>query len=215
VAPTALHLQLVHNKLAGSHIRVAGQNCNIDGKGAHTGEIAAEMLVDLGLKDVIIGHSERRAMGETDEICAKKAKRAIENGLRVIFCIGESLEERNAGKVKDVTCRQLGALKAVLTEEQWANIVIAYEPIWSIGTGVVATPAQAQEVHAQLRQWLKESVSEKVANETRIQYGGSVNAKNCGELSKCADIDGFLVGGASLKPEFADIVRTIGEVKKQ
>lgn len=133
--------------------------------------------------------------------------------MHVVFCIGETIDERKAGKVDEVNFGQLAALSALLKPEEWKNVVIAYEPVWSIGTGVVATPAQAQEVHASLRGWLAKNVSQAVADATRIQYGGSVNAANCGELAKCPDIDGFLVGGASLKPEFVDIVKSLGDIK--
>lgn len=215
VAPSAIHLKTLADNLKGTHIEVAAQNVYYEKPGAWTGELNVEQLLDCGLKTVIIGHSERRRiMGETNEQSAKKAARAISLGMTVAFCIGETLEERKAGKVDEVNFAQLEALRAVLKEADWKNIIIAYEPVWSIGTGVVATPEQAQEVHASLRKWLAEKVSKAVADATRIQYGGSVNAANCAALGKCPDIDGFLVGGASLKPEFVQIVTTLGEVKK-
>ncbi|KAH0573475.1 Triosephosphate isomerase [Spironucleus salmonicida] len=216
MAPTALHASLLQAHLKDSHVCVAAQNVYDQKPGAFTGELAVEMLVDAGIKYAIIGHSERRRiMGESNEQSAKKTLRALEANITVLFCIGETLEERNANKVDEVNFAQLAALKAVITPQQWVDVVIAYEPVWSIGTGVVASPEQAQEVHASIRNWLKKEISTEVAEMTRIQYGGSVNGKNCAELSKCADIDGFLVGGAALKPEIVEIVKILGETKKQ
>uniref|UniRef100_A0A093VXC6 Triosephosphate isomerase n=1 Tax=Talaromyces marneffei PM1 TaxID=1077442 RepID=A0A093VXC6_TALMA len=139
---------------------------------------------------------------------ARKTKAAIDGGLSVILCIGESLQEREAGKTIDVVTTQLGAVAKVLSEGEWSKVVIAYEPIWAIGTGKVATTAQAQEVHAAIRKWLGETISAKVADETRVIYGGSVSEKNCRELAKENDVDGFLVGGASLKPAFVEIINS-------
>lgn len=157
-----------------------------------------------------MGHSERRAYyGESDEVAAKKAKRALDLGLKVIFCIGETLEQRRANETQKVLERQTAALVALLPDQKdWTRVVIAYEPVWAIGTGVVATPAQAQEAHQKLREWLARTVSASVAQSVRVIYGGSVNAKNCVELLALDDVDGFLVGGASLKPEFQTIVRS-------
>lgn len=197
VSPPALYLQLVRDSLR-SGIDVAAQNVYDKPNGAFTGEISVSQLKDSNINWVILGHSERRTiLKESDEVVASKTKYATENGVSVIWCCGESLEEREAGKTVDVVTKQLEALKAQIND--WSKIVIAYEPIWAIGTGKVATTEQAQEVHKAIREWLK-SVSSKVADETRILYGGSVNEKNCGELGKQPDIDGFLVGGASLKP---------------
>lgn len=180
-------------------IEVASQNVYDKPNGAFTGEVSVSQLKDSGINWTILGHSERRTiLRESDEVVALKTKYATENGVSVIWCCGESLEEREAGKTIDVVSKQLAALKAQVSD--WSKIVVAYEPIWAIGTGKVATTEQAQEVHKAIREWLKANVSDKVAEETRILYGGSVNEKNCGELSKQADIDGFLVGGASLKP---------------
>nr|6NEE_A Chain A, TRIOSEPHOSPHATE ISOMERASE [synthetic construct]6NEE_B Chain B, TRIOSEPHOSPHATE ISOMERASE [synthetic construct] len=208
VAPPAIYLPFARSKLKKpKEIQVAAQNCYTKPNGAFTGEISAEMLKDLGVPWVILGHSERRTIfGESDELIAEKVKYALDQGLKVIACIGETLEEREAGKTMEVVARQI--LKAIADKiKDWSNVVIAYEPVWAIGTGKVATPEQAQEVHAALRKWLKENVSPEVAESTRIIYGGSVNAANCKELAKQPDIDGFLVGGASLKaPEFVDII---------
>jgi len=143
-------------------------------------------------------------MQEDDDFVATKTKAAIDGGLGVVLCCGESLEQREANETIKVVTSQLAAVAGKVKD--WSQIVVAYEPIWAIGTGKVATTEQAQEVHAAIRDWIKESVSDEAADKTRILYGGSVNAKNCKELAKQVDIDGFLVGGASLKPEFVDII---------
>ncbi|KAJ2668752.1 hypothetical protein GGH99_006418 [Coemansia sp. RSA 1285] len=186
---------------------VAGENCYVMPNGAFTGEISPEMLADVGAKWVILGHSERRTiLKESDGFTAEKTVKALESGLKVVLCVGELLEERQAGTTQAVVNRQLDAVIKVVKESDWANSVVAYEPVWAIGTGKVATPAQAQEVHAAIRKYLETSVSPKVAEEIRIAYGGSVGAKNCKEISQQPDVDGFLVGGASLKPEFLEII---------
>ncbi|KAF8754711.1 Triose-phosphate isomerase [Rhizoctonia solani] len=173
--------------------------------GAFTGEISPTQLIDAGIHWVILGHSERRTLfGETDEVVADKTKAALAAGLSVILCIGETLNEREAGITKDVCERQLAAVKAKISD--WSKIVIAYEPVWAIGTGKVATCQQAQDAHKDIRSWVASNVSSQVAEEIRIIYGGSVNAGNCKESASQQDVDGFLVGGASLKPEFVDIV---------
>lgn len=197
VAPPFLYIDQVKSSLTG-RIEISAQNCWIGKGGAFTGEISAEQLKDLGCQWVILGHSERRhVIGESDEFIGKKAAYALNQGLGVIACIGELLEEREAGKTFDVCYQQLKAFAGALPS--WDNVVIAYEPVWAIGTGKVATPDQAQEVHVAVRDWLKKNVSDEVASKTRIIYGGSVNGGNCAELAKKDDIDGFLVGGASLK----------------
>ena len=206
VAPPALFLQLVRDTIR-KDIEVSAQNVYDKPNGAFTGEISVEQLKDSKINWAILGHSERRTiLGETDDVVASKTKFATENGLSVIWCCGESLQERESGKTIEVINKQLAALKSKISD--WSRIVIAYEPIWAIGTGKVATIEQAQEVHAAIREWLKKEVSQKVSDETRILYGGSVNEKNCGDLSKQADIDGFLVGGASLKPAFVEIINS-------
>jgi triosephosphate isomerase (TIM) len=198
IAPPALYLLLVREK-SKKEIGVAAQNVFDKPNGAFTGEISVQHLKDSGIDWTILGHSERRTiLGESDETVASKTKYATENGISVIWCCGESLEQRESGKTLDVIAHQLGALAAQVSD--WSKIVIAYEPIWAIGTGKVATTEQAQEVHASIRAWLAKNVSQSVADETRILYGGSVSEKNCKDLSKQQDIDGFLVGGASLKP---------------
>ncbi|RFU26491.1 hypothetical protein B7463_g9838, partial [Scytalidium lignicola] len=204
VAPPALYLLFARDHLR-EGIEVAAQNVFDQPCGAFTGEISVSQLEDSNITWTIIGHSERRTiLKEDDEFVAMKTKSALDGGIGVILCCGESLEQREQGKTIEVVTRQLGAVKAKVTD--WSKIVIAYEPIWAIGTGKVATTEQAQEVHAAIRAWLKKEVSEKAADETRILYGGSVSEKNCKDLSKQPDIDGFLVGGASLKPAFVDII---------
>merc|ERR1719168_257138 len=203
-------------------LMVAPQNCNFKGCGAFTGEMAVDQMVDMGIKCCLIGHSERRGEfglptpKESDELLATKCKYILEKGLMCIFAIGEPLPIREKGidAVVDYCKEQLAVVAPILKElEDKSRVVIAYEPVWSIGTGVTASPEQAQETHAALRAYLKEAVDEKTAEEVRIQYGGSANAKNAPELSSCPDVDGFLVGGASLKPEFKDIVATISGLK--
>lgn len=163
------------------------------------------MLKDIGCQWVIIGHSERRVIfKESDELIAEKVAHALAEGLKVIACIGETLEEREAGQTEAVCFRQTKAIAGMVKD--WTNVVVAYEPVWAIGTGKTASPEQAQEVHQALRKWFNENVSADVAEKIRIQYGGSVTAANCRELAAKPDIDGFLVGGASLKPEFRDII---------
>ncbi|KAK4775293.1 hypothetical protein SAY86_010228 [Trapa natans] len=208
VAPPFVYLDLVKSSLT-YRIEISSQNSWIGKGGAFTGEISVEQLTDIGCKWVILGHSERRhIIGENDEFIGKKAAYALSQGLRVIACIGELLEEREAGNTFDVCFKQLKAYSDAIPS--WDAVVIAYEPVWAIGTGKVATPEQAQEVHVACRDWLKKNVSAEVASKTRIIYGGSVNGSNCAELAKKEDIDGFLVGGASLKgPEFATIVNSV------
>jgi triosephosphate isomerase len=206
VSPPAIYLHLVRENL-NKNIEVAAQNVFHKGNGAYTGEISVEQLKDSNINWAILGHSERRTiLQESDETVSLKTKYATEHDVSVIWCCGESLEEREAGKTINVVSKQLESLQSHISD--WSKIVIAYEPIWAIGTGKVATTEQAQEVHKAIRDWLKKNVSDKVADETRILYGGSVNEKNSGELSKQPDIDGFLVGGASLKPAFIDIVNS-------
>eukprot|EP00768_Dysnectes_brevis_P001747 gnl/Dysnectes_brevis/1487_a1683_3994.p1 GENE.gnl/Dysnectes_brevis/1487_a1683_3994~~gnl/Dysnectes_brevis/1487_a1683_3994.p1 ORF type:complete len:254 (+),score=78.32 gnl/Dysnectes_brevis/1487_a1683_3994:68-829(+) len=211
VAPSMLHLGYVADKVQ-APVQVSAQNCYLQPSGAWTGEISAEMIKDFGLNWVILGHSERRRkMGESSEFVAQKTVKALSEGLSVMFCIGETLEEREAGNTMAVNIEQLEAAKAVVKD--WSNVVVAYEPVWSIGTGVTATPAQAQEVHAELRKWMAENLGEEVAASIRILYGGSVKLKNAEILGSCPDVDGFLIGGASLKPEFVDICTVLKATK--
>jgi triosephosphate isomerase len=204
VAPPALYLAHVRQNLPKT-IGVSAQNCYKVKSGAFTGEISAEMICDVDCGWVILGHSERRnVFGESDELVGEKVGHALSVGLNVIVCIGELLSEREGGKTEEVVVRQLKAVVGHVTD--WSKVVIAYEPVWAIGTGQTATPEQAQDVHCFLRKWLSENVNLETGQETRIIYGGSVNAKNCRELAGKPDVDGFLVGGASLKPEFVDII---------
>jgi triosephosphate isomerase len=209
VAPPFTALAAVSSDLAETHVEVAGQNLYPEDKGAFTGEVSAPMLVASGAKWVIIGHSERRQyFAETDEFVAKKTAAALKAGLRPIVCIGETLAEREANKTLEVVFRQLDAVTAELRARPGFG-VIAYEPVWAIGTGKVATTEQAQEVHAAIRGRLK-AVSPELATETSILYGGSVKADNAQALLACEDIDGALVGGASLDADgFGKIARAV------
>ncbi|MCJ1402012.1 triosephosphate isomerase [Xylographa trunciseda] len=206
IAPPALYLLLAREHLRDS-VEVAAQNVFDKPNGAFTGEISAEQIRDSGIGWVLAGHSERRVvLGEDDKFVASKTKVALDSGLSVILCVGETLEQREAERTIEVVTQQLQAVANVVSD--WSKIVIAYEPVWAIGTGKVATTAQAQEVHAAIRHWLSSNVSPEAAAATRILYGGSVSEKNCRELAKQEDIDGFLVGGASLKPAFIDIINS-------
>jgi len=188
-----------------ANVGVAAQNCYKVAKGAFTGEISPAMIKDLGCEWVILGHSERRnVFGEDDTLIGEKVGHALEAGLKVIACFGEKLEERESGRTKEVVFAQMAAFLPNISD--WSRVVLAYEPVWAIGTGKTASPAQAQEVHDDLRKWLRENVNGDVADSTRIIYGGSVTAGTCKELAQMGDIDGFLVGGASLKPDFVQII---------
>jgi len=198
------YLMHVRSQLPGN-IGVAAQNCYKAAKGAFTGELSPDMIKDCGCEWVILGHSERRnVFGETDKLIGEKVAFALQSGLKVIPCFGEKLEERESGSTLAVCYSQLSAIASGVSD--WSRVVLAYEPVWAIGTGKTATPEQAQEVHAACRSWLEKNVSASVARNTRILYGGSVTAANCRELAKCPDIDGSLVGGASLKTDFVQIV---------
>lgn len=212
VCPSQVHLHAVKTGLR-TDVAVGAQDVWTKGNGAFTGETSAEMLTDMGLQWVIVGHSERRGKGESDAEVAAKAKYALDKGLKVIACCGEPLENREKGTTNDFVFPQIKAYADVFSKEDWANVVIAYEPIWAIGTGLTATPEQAQDTHADIRQYLGQVAGADVANSTRILYGGSATAKTAPGLSAKPDIDGFLVGGASLKPEFADIVNCQGTMK--
>jgi len=197
--------QLYARERLPASVGVAAQNCYKAAKGAYTGEQSPGMVLDCGLKWVVLGHSERRnVFGETDQLVGEKVGFALESGLSVIPCFGEKLEEREGGRTLEVCYQQLSAI--VEHVKDWSKVVLAYEPVWAIGTGKTATPAQAQEVHAAVRAWLATRCGSQVAAETRILYGGSVTAANCRELAACPDIDGSLVGGASLKPDFIQII---------
>jgi len=200
VCPPLVYLQSVGHLLAGSPIAVGAQNLSEhDAHGAMTGEVHGNMLTDIGCRYVIVGHSERRALHrESSELVAAKTKAAIAVGLKPIVCIGETLEERESGATTQVLTQQLAAVLKTCSAGALAHAVIAYEPVWAIGTGRTASPAQAQEVHAELRRQIA-AVDAKLADSMRILYGGSVKPDNAASLFTCPDIDGGLIGGASLK----------------
>ncbi|KAG5513795.1 hypothetical protein PMAC_000833 [Pneumocystis sp. 'macacae'] len=203
ICPPELYLSYVRKHLR-HDIGVSAQNVHKGPPGPYTGEISVEQLKDCEILWTIIGHSERRLLfNENDELIALKTKYALENGMSVILCIGENLEEYESGRTVDVVISQLQTVFQHITN--CSNLVIAYEPVWAIGTGKAANPEQVQNVHEKIRSWLKEKLCKK-SDCIRIIYGGSVTSKNARELSKMKDIDGFLVGGASLKPEFKDII---------
>ena len=195
-----IHLAEV-NKTADA-VKVAAQNCATEVSGAYTGEVSAAMVASTGCGYVILGHSERRSYyGETDEVLVKKVERALENKLEIIFCVGEVLAEREAGKHFEVVKSQLAKGLFQLSADQFAHVVVAYEPVWAIGTGKTATSAQAEEIHAFIRETIAAQYGKTVAEDTTILYGGSCNAKNADELFSQPDVDGGLIGGASLKAD--------------
>ena len=216
VCPPAPYLIPIAEKIRGSHIVLGGQNVSPEKPGAFTGEVAIEMLLDVGCQWVILGHSERRQFfGDTDEVINKKVIASLERGLKVIFCIGEMLEDRKTSRTESVLETQLTKGLLNLAPEQMAKVVIAYEPVWAIGTGVTASPEQAEETHAFVRKWLSSRFGQTVADATRIQYGGSVKGDNAKELLAKPNIDGALVGGASLKSDqFLAIIRAAEEISK-
>lgn len=209
IAPVFTALKAVADRSEGSNLNVAAQDISDQLKhGAHTGEICGDMLKDAGCSHVIIGHSERRAMySDSDEFINRKVRAALHFGLTPILCCGETLAERDAGNAENVVNDQLEADLSGFTADDVAKIIIAYEPVWAIGTGRTATPEQAQQMHAYIRKWLAEKFGLTVSERLRILYGGSVKPDNIAELMRAEDIDGALVGGASLEAEsFAKIV---------
>jgi triosephosphate isomerase len=211
VAPTFVNLAETARTLESTDIKVAAQNMHYAKNGAFTGEISADMLLNINVDTVIIGHSERRAyFGETDELLAKKVKAALENKMRVIFCFGEELEERKAGNHFNVVESQLKNGLFELPADAWSQIVLAYEPVWAIGTGETASPEQAQEMHAFIRKTITEAYDTSIANEVSILYGGSVKPANAREIFSKPDVDGGLIGGAALvADDFIAIVKAI------
>ncbi|MFT5513052.1 MAG: triosephosphate isomerase [Bacteroidia bacterium] len=203
------HLKIFHNSLNGSGIVLGAQNVHQESSGAYTGEISADMLASIPVESVLIGHSERRAYyNETNAILANKINAALNSGLKVIYCFGETLEEREGGDHFNVVKQQIVEGTDHLTEGQWANVTLAYEPVWAIGTGKTATAEEAQEIHAYTRKVLMDISSSVIASETRILYGGSVKPNNAGQLFSMEDIDGGLIGGAALNAEsFAGIIK--------
>jgi len=209
VCPPFTALSEISKELVHSNIRLGAQNMSEHNYGAYTGEIAAGMLKEFLVRYVILGHSERRQFQkETDELVAKKAIAAHAAQIKPIVCVGETLEEREAGNTEKIVERQLKGSLAGITPEQMEEMIVAYEPVWAIGTGRTATPQQAQEVHAFIRKKLTFMFSETVAKRVRVQYGGSVKPQNAREIMKQADVDGALVGGASLEiRSFSDIIK--------
>ena len=202
VCPPFVYLQAVAKALSSSSIAVGAQDIYFEPEGAFTGEISASMLKDIGCLYCLCGHSERRhVIGESDELINKKVAAAIAGGLLPILCVGELLEEREASQTNEVVTRQVKEDLAGLSAEKLMAVTIAYEPVWAIGTGLTATPEQAQEVHDFIRKLLGQMYDEKIAEEIRILYGGSVKPNNAAELMGQKDIDGSLVGGASLKAD--------------
>ena len=202
LCPPFTSLTEVHSLIKNSNIKLGAQNMFYEDDGAYTGEISAGMLKSVGCEYVILGHSERRTIfGESDEMINKKIKKAVEGGLKVIFCIGESLEQREEGVTNDVVKRQIVKGLKEVSPEDFQNIIIAYEPVWAIGTGKTATSEQAQEVHLFIRNLIAEMFSNDVAGNLIIQYGGSVKPENASSLLSQPDIDGALVGGACLKAD--------------
>jgi len=211
VSPTYVNLTSAVNSLQSSKIEVIAQNMHFAESGAYTGEISADMLLDIGVSTAIIGHSERRAyFGETDEILAKKVLTALDKGIRVMFCFGEELEDRKSGNHFSVVESQLKNALFSLDASAWSNIILAYEPVWAIGTGETASPEQAQEMHAFIRKTIGEAFNTAIANSVSILYGGSVKPGNAEEIFGKPDVDGGLIGGASLvADDFVAIINAI------
>ncbi|MSR32178.1 MAG: triose-phosphate isomerase [Gemmataceae bacterium] len=209
LCPPFTNLETVAAVLRGTPVALGAQNCHFENEGAFTGEISPLMLLDLGCSHVILGHSERRhKMGEGDALINKKVHAALAAGLKVILCLGETLEDRQGNQTGLVLKKQLEGSLAGLDEAKLERMVLAYEPVWAIGTGHNATPQQAQEAHAFLRGWIAQTHGKPAADALRIQYGGSVKADNAESLLKQPDVDGGLIGGASLKADqFLPIVR--------
>ena len=195
------YLSQVETLIANSQVKLGAQNLNTNSAGAFTGEVSANMIKDFGARHVIVGHSERRSLyGETSSLVAEKVKAALDNDLTPLLCVGESLEQREAGETETVVAEQINAVVELVGIGAFRNIIIAYEPVWAIGTGKTASPEQAQAAHLFIRSLLGEG-NKSIAQSTPILYGGSMNAGNANELISCADIDGGLIGGAALKAE--------------
>ena len=202
VAPSFIQLSQSVDKLNGKPIRVAAQNMNAAASGSHTGEVSSSMLKEVGVNTVILGHSERRSLyGETNDSLKEKVTTAIEAEMGIIFCFGEELSERKENKHFNLVKEQLANSLFDLPSDKWNQIILAYEPVWAIGTGETASPEQAQEIHAFVRQQIKYQYDAVLADKVSILYGGSVNPNNAREIFSMADVDGGLIGGASLKAE--------------
>ena len=209
VCPPFVYLEAVGKAVAGSRLALGAQDMFYEADGAFTGEISGAMLKDVGCRYAILGHSERRhVIGESDELINRKVLKALADGLGPIFCVGELLQEREAGATLDVVSRQVRIGMEGVSKAEASKVTVAYEPVWAIGTGKTATPAQAQEVHAMIRRLLERMYDAELAGKVRIQYGGSVKPSNAAELLNQPDVDGALVGGASLKAaDFVGIVK--------
>ncbi len=212
ICPPFVYLSQVDELLDNSDVQLGAQNCAVEVSGAFTGEVSATMLRDCGVRYVIVGHSERRGLyGESDELVAAKLAAVKAEHLTPILCVGETLEEREENRVFEVIARQLQAVVGMLGAEGFRNIVVAYEPVWAIGTGLTASPDQAEEVHGMIREFVKDVSGSEIADSLTILYGGSVNAGNARALFAQQNIDGALVGGASLKADdFAVICKSVG-----
>jgi len=211
IIPSYVHLSGILSLLKDSNIKVGAQNCHYKNSGAFTGEISPSMLANLGIQYVIIGHSERRQYnGETNALLAEKINTALENGLTPIYCFGETLAQRENGEEYSINENQVREGLFHLTESQIKNVVLAYEPVWAIGTGKTATSTQAQDIHHFIRNELAKKYGEPLANEISILYGGSMKPENAKELLSCHDIDGGLIGGAALDSRsFVEIIKSI------
>lgn len=211
IAPTFVNLATAVQKTKESKVEVIAQNMHFAENGAYTGEISAQMLASIGVKTTILGHSERREyFNETDEALAKKVDTALKHKMRVVFCIGEKLAERKANKHFDVVKEQIEKALFHLSAQAWQSVILAYEPVWAIGTGETATPEQAQEMHAFIRKIIADKYGDEVAQNVSILYGGSANPKNAKDIFAQKDVDGGLIGGASLKAD--DFVAVISAI---
>ncbi len=216
IAPPYVYLDEFQKKSAGLPIQIAAQNAHWENSGAYTGEISPAILKSIGIKTVIIGHSERRQyFGETDDVLRKKIHKALENDLRIIFCVGELLKDREKGAHFEVVKNQLKNVLSELNTGQWKNLIVAYEPVWAIGTGQTATPEQAREMHAFIRSEIQNLSDENIATSIRILYGGSVKPSNAEAIFSQPHVDGGLIGGASLKAEdFLSIIQQAESLQK-
>jgi triosephosphate isomerase (TIM) len=211
ICPPFTSLSEANGLVKNTKVKLGAQNMHFEDKGAFTGEVSAAMLKSVGCEYVILGHSERRAIfGESDEMINKKIKKALISGLRPIFCIGETLQQRESGTMNSVIKRQVTEGLQHVSKDEMEKVIVAYEPVWAIGTGVTASPQQAQEVHVYVRQLISDLFGEDTAEKLIIQYGGSVKPENAGELLSQSDIDGALVGGACLDPDsFLKIIKSV------
>lgn len=210
IAPSFTNLYHAFNSLKDHSVEVVAQNMNQNASGAFTGEVSAEMLLSVGVQTVILGHSERRAyFNEDNQLLAEKVNTALANGMNVIFCVGEELDDRKSGNHFELVKKQVTEGLFHISKEAWNNIIIAYEPVWAIGTGETASPEQAQEIHEFIRNTIAEKYSEEVSNKVSILYGGSVKPENAKEIFGQPDVDGGLVGGASMKVDsFMQIINS-------